>query len=70
MVINGKHRSVSLFIKAGGYLMARKIGLISFMGLLLAGASATGVATPVLWGMAGLIVFAIFVVTTGDQTEQ
>ena len=50
--------------------MARKIGLISFMGLLLAGASATGVATPVLWGMAGLIVFAIFVVTTGDQTEQ
>lgn len=50
--------------------MARKLGLIFFMGLLLAGASATGVSTPVLWGMAGLIVFAFFIVTTSDQTEQ
>ena len=50
--------------------MARKLGLIFFMGLLMVAASVTGVATPVLWGMISLIVFAFFVVTTGDQTEQ
>ena len=50
--------------------MVRKVGLLFFMGLLLAGASATGVATPVLWGMAGLILFALFIIATSDQTQQ
>ena len=50
--------------------MARKLGWIFFMGLLLAGASTTGVATPVLWGMVGLIVFALFIIATSDQTGQ
>ncbi len=50
--------------------MVRKLGLIFFMGLLLAGASVTGVATPVLWGMAGLTVFALFIIVTRDQTQE
>ena len=50
--------------------MGRKIGLIFLMGLLLAGASTAEVATPVLWGMVGLIVFALIIIATSEPTQQ
>jgi hypothetical protein len=67
---NKQHKSVSLFIGSGEYRMGRKIGLIFLMGLLLAGASTAEVATPVLWGMVGLIVFALIIIATSEQTQQ
>ena len=47
--------------------MIRKIFLILFMGVILAGAATTSISMPVLLAMGGLILFALFAAMRGER---
>jgi|RhiMetdeSRZDD1v2_1073273.scaffolds.fasta_scaffold2649316_1 hypothetical protein len=49
--------------------MIRKIFLILFMGMILAGAATTSMSMPVLLAMGGLILFALFAAMRSEQRE-
>jgi hypothetical protein len=53
--------------KKGRLLMIRKIFLILFMGMILAGATTTSTSRPVLLAMGVLILFALFAAMRSEQ---